>query len=92
MLADVQQEEYPYGLRISLGEDELAKLGVTGLPAIDTDMRLSALVCVVSISQHENQGGKPERRVELQIEQMALAGAAEDDAAESMYPTMSKRG
>ena len=52
-----------------------------------------ALVCVVGVSQNESQGEDgPYRTVELQIEQMALAPAKEEDdeqsAANAMYPSM----
>lgn len=90
MLAPEMQDEYPYGLRISLGNEELAKLGIKELPAIDTEMKLTALVCVVGITQSDSANGEPYRNVELQIEQMALAPAKEEDnaTAKAMYPSM----
>lgn len=96
MIAPEMVDEYPYGLRISLDNATLAKLGITELPAIDSEHKLVALVCVVGVSQRESQGdGEPYRSVELQIEQMALAPAKEEDdeeasgsMAKSMYPSM----
>lgn len=95
VLAPEMRDEYPYGLRIRLGNDELAKLGMTELPAIDSEMKLTALVCVVEISQSDSASGEPYRSVELQIEQMALAPAKEetgessdDSMAKAMYSTM----
>lgn len=83
-------DEYPYGLRIRLGNEELAKLGLKELPAIDTEMKLTALVCVVEISQSDFANDEPYRSVTLQIEQMALAPAKEEDnaAAKALYPSM----
>ena len=71
--------EYPYGLRICLDSESLAKLGITELPAIDAEFKITALACVVSVSQHESQGtDKPNRSVDLQIEMMQLAPAKEE--------------
>lgn len=95
VLAPEMRDEYPYGLRITLGSEELAKLGMTEMPAIDTELKLTALVCVVGVSQHDTAGGEPYRSVDLQIEQMALAPAKEeagetsdDKAAKAMYSSM----
>lgn len=76
---EASKPEYPYGLAINLDNETLAKLGITDLPAIDTDMKLVALVCVTSVSQNETQGeGEPYRSVTLQIEQMELTPAKEE--------------
>lgn len=90
MLAPEMQDEYPYGLRISLSNEELTKLGITELPAVDTEMKLTALVCVVGVGMNESQNGEPHKHVELQIEQMSLASAKEEDnaTAKAMYPSM----
>jgi len=71
--------EYPYGLRICLDNESLTKLGITELPAIDAEFKVTALACVVSVSQHESQGSdKPRCSVDLQIEMMELAPAKEE--------------
>lgn len=94
LVSPMEQDEYPYGLRIRLGNEELKKLGLTELPAIDSEHKLVALVCVVGLSMNESAGeGEPSRSIELQIEQMALAPAKEEDderkdPAKAMYPTM----
>lgn len=93
LAADVamDQPEYPYGLQIRLDNDTLKKLGIAELPAIDTEFKLVALVCVTSVSAHESQGSdEPHRSVELQIEQMELKPAKEEagenkTAADRMY-------
>ena len=96
LVSPVEQDEYPYGLRIRLDNDTLKKLGITELPAIDSEHKLMALVCVVALSMNESAGeGEPYRSVELQIEQLALMPAKEEDdegkrkdPAKAMYPTM----
>lgn len=85
---EAMQPEYPYGLRINLDGESLKKLGISEMPEIDAEFKLTALVCVVGISQHESAGGEPHRSLELQIEQMALAPASEEageSAADRMY-------
>ncbi len=93
MLSPKMQDEYPWGLRLSLDDETLTKLGMGGLPKIDAEYKLVALACVVSISQNESAEGAPRRHVELQIEQMVLAPAAEEEdegkaMAKGMYPSM----
>lgn len=92
MLAQETRDEYPWGLRISLDGETMAKLGMTELPKIDAEFKLVALVCAVSVSQSERVDGEPHRSVELQIEQMMLMPAKEEDegegTAKSMYPSM----
>lgn len=94
LVSPMEQDEYPWGLRISLDSATLAKLGITDLPAIDSEHKLVALVCVVGVSQHERADGEASRNVDLQIEQMMLMPAKEEDddepadRAKAMYPTM----
>lgn len=82
---EADRPEYPYGLRINLDGDSLKKLGMTDMPAVGTEFNLVAVVCVVGASQHESAKGDPYRSMELQIEQMALAPAADGDPADRMY-------
>lgn len=69
--------DYPWGLRISLGESEMRKLEVENMPEVGEYVALRAVARVTSVSSNEI-GGKPERRVELQIEQL---GFVEDSDA-----------
>lgn len=92
MLAEETRDEYPWGLRLSLDDETLTKLGMTELPAIDAEFKLVALACVVSVSQSERVDGEPHRSVELQLEQMLLVPGKEEDTegdkAKAMYPSM----
>lgn len=94
LVSPVEQDEYPWGLRIVLDNDTLKKLGIAQLPAIDSEHKLVALACVVGITMNESAGDdEPTRSITLQIEQLALAPAKEeddsqDDPARAMYPSM----
>lgn len=92
-LVPTERDEYPYGLCISLDEGSLEKLGISMLPAVGADVKLVAIACVVTVSQHECQGDeKPNRCVSLQIEKLAVLPSkgddSKDDKAGGMYPTM----
>lgn len=78
-------DEYPYGLRLRLGEEEIDKLG-EDLPAVDTEMALVAVVKVTSVSSNESAGGGKNRSVELQVTKMCLeAPSKAKSAAAALY-------
>lgn len=82
MLASpASSEEYPYGLRLSLGQEELTKLGIEALPAVGTEMRLVAMVKVVSASSSEYEGEGERRDMSMQITKMQLGGDDKDIAS-----------
>lgn len=82
------QPDYPYGLRISLTERELDKLGLEEDPEIGDYIDLRAFACVTSASREQSANG-PRRRIELTIERLAIEdedreemGGGEDERAE----------
>lgn len=78
--------KYPWGLRITLDDDSLAKLGITQLPAVGTTMTLNATVEVCSTSAYADKEGEPENSVSLQITAMELNGERDtSDAATMLY-------
>lgn len=81
-IAESDEPEYPYGLRISLDSDALAKLGLTELPKVGTAMTLQARVEVVAVSQYE-QKDETNRSVELQVTDMELDTPRD---AKNLYP------
>lgn len=82
---EAEAPKYPWGLCIDLNEDSLAKLGITALPEVGSDMNIIARAEVVSASESQYQGDKEKRRsVSLQITEMAVA-AATRDAASALY-------
>lgn len=64
------KQEYPWGLQVRLGEDELKKLGIE-LPAVGEELMLHAKVKVCTVSSHETDAGV-NRHLELQITDMAV--------------------
>lgn len=66
--------QYPPGLRISLCEEVLQKLGLDEPPDVGDILDLRAFACVTSYS---NDGSG--RRVELQIERLAVENETTED-------------
>lgn len=62
--------DYPYGLRLSLDQDALEKLGIE-LPDVGDTFFVVAIATVQSISEHQSEGDTSQN-VELQIEQLSL--------------------
>ena len=67
-----QGPEYPYGLRLSLDEDSLEKLGIEELLEAGKSVHVVAKAEIVSVSHQESAHGKPHRSVELQITDLAV--------------------
>lgn len=62
--------EYPYGLRLSLDDDSLNKLGIA-TPEHGQEFRVVGSGCVKSVSVNENEHGM-RRHVEVQLEKLLL--------------------
>jgi hypothetical protein len=75
-IAMPNREKYPYGLRLSLGDDELKKLGLDADCDEGDYLDIRAFATVKSV--HKEAGNS---RVELQIEKMSVE--CEDDESES---------
>ena len=65
-------QEYPYGLGLSLDNDTLAKLGIKDLPELGEVMTLVAKVEVVSLSENSSKDNEDHKNVGLQITDMEL--------------------
>lgn len=76
MPGEVEYDEpmYPYGLCLHLGQDEMEKLGITALPAVGSEMTITAKVFVKGTSAYETQGGK-DMSMDLQITDMEITPA-----------------
>src|ERR1700680_4667311 len=80
MPCTMDQPLYPYGLCLSLGQDELDKLGFgKGDLAVSDMVHLHCLASVTSVSEHDNIHSRPSCRVELQVTHIS---AVEDEAEE----------
>lgn len=64
-------EDYSYGTRLSLGKDELEKLGIKDMPKVGTKFKLEAEVEVVSVSANAGKD-HDSRDMGLQITAMCL--------------------
>jgi hypothetical protein len=75
------REEYPYGLRIRLGNQELEKLNIdlSGMSVGDS-VAIIAQATVTGLSENEYKDGKDKTMVErdcsLQIEKLTIEAAA----------------
>lgn len=67
-----REEEYPRGLRLHLGEEELAKLGLEKL-AVGSEMMLEGCVKVTACEESQYEGGEMHRSCQLQLTKMALS-------------------
>lgn len=76
------QEDYHHGLSVSLGHEELSKLGIHTMPQVGDKFHMHAHAHVTSAHEHSREGGKKERRIELQLRKMAVQNAGEQDTHE----------
>ena len=86
--AEMESPEYPYGLTIDLDDDSLAKLGITSLPKVGSEMMITAKCVVKGVSSNQYQGSDEEFRVCLQITDMDVGqteNAQNDNRASKLY-------
>tara|TARA_B100000378_G_scaffold149855_1_gene120966 strand:+ start:878 stop:1252 length:375 start_codon:yes stop_codon:yes gene_type:complete len=76
---------YSYGLCISLGKEELEKLGIEKLPEAGSEMMLMAKAYVKTVRESQEKDGV-EQNVELQICAMAIEPIDKTgDQADGLY-------
>lgn len=78
------QPDYPWGTCITLGEDELEKIGMSTLPMAGALAVVEAQAVVKSVRE-ETVDGKVVRSLELQLTDIAVAAAGGRSAAEKLY-------
>jgi hypothetical protein len=89
-LAD--EPKYPWGLQVTLENEQLEKLGVDKLPSVGTTLTLTAKVEVCSTGEYQAQRGGEERRsVQLQITSLALSGAESAVSGDDIYGDSKKK-
>ena len=81
-MGDDEGPKYPYGLKICLNEECIAKLEMASMPDVGTTLNLSAVVEVCEVGQYQKENGEKERRLDLQITDMELMAAKEEKTAE----------
>lgn len=87
------QERYPYGLRINLGQDEIEKLKISKLPSVGDPFTIEAVGYVCDVSQSETEGNGKRSSLCIQITDMELDEGVEPDddeqqesKADRLYP------
>jgi|TARA_B100000287_G_scaffold310230_1_gene293486 hypothetical protein len=76
---------YSYGLCISLGREELEKLGIEKLPQAGSDMMIKAITYVKTVRESKEKDGV-EQNVELQICAMGIEPFDKSgDQADGLY-------
>lgn len=81
---------YSYGLCISLGREELEKLGIEKLPEAGAEMMIKAITYVKTVRESKEKDGV-EQNVELQICAMGIEPFDKSkDQAKGMYETSTK--
>jgi hypothetical protein len=79
-------DEYPYGLRLCLCEEEMEKLGIDNLPAIGKEVTVTAKAKVVRVSSNATEGQEEEHMsLELQVIEMGIDGIGGKSAAATLY-------
>jgi len=63
-------EEYPYGLRLRLTEEDMKKIGLD-MPKVGEMVHIMAMTKVVSVHAHDSEDGGASQGVELQITHMS---------------------
>lgn len=71
--------KYPYGLAITLSDDQLEKLDLDDDCEVGDELNVFASARVTSKSETTDSDGKKCCRIELQIEQLALDDNDDDD-------------
>lgn len=69
---------YPYGLRLSLGNDELKKLPGLKKADMNNAVTIRAVGHIVAMRQNETQEGN-DRSIEIQIEKLSINGEEDSE-------------
>lgn len=76
---------YPYGLCISLCDDELEKLGLDDNVNVGDMLHMHCLAEVTSVSKRDDSNNGPSCRIELQIKFIAAEDEDEENEEEDKY-------
>lgn len=70
---------YPYGLKITLDQEQLEKLGITDLPSVGDYATISAKCEVCHVSENQYEDGQTSKSLSLQITDLAVGGLSEEE-------------
>lgn len=87
-----ESPDYPWGLRITLNDEQIEVLGIKSLPAVGAPVAIEAIGTVQSVSDEAVDNGKSNRRIELQITDLALAAPGTDKFARMYEGDPSMKG
>lgn len=79
--------DYPWGLCLNLGKDELDKLGIKDMPAVGDEFHVYCVCKVTRVSQSASEQGEDSKGVELQITSM---GAMREDETKETQTAFTK--
>lgn len=72
--------EYPVGLRITLGEEEIKKLLMKEFPQVGEELQLNAEAKVIEVGEDTEKGDQERRRLVLQITSLGLYADKKSDS------------
>jgi len=74
-----EKPEYPYGLKITLEDEQLKALGIKALPGLEQMVKLSGKGVVCSISASDSEYGS-HRCLSIQITDLEVSMVGKSDA------------
>lgn len=83
-IEEPDEPKYPYGLRLSLDEESMQKLGLEGLLQVGSVVTIMAKAKVVGASENEILD-ETERRIDIQITDMAPPAQPGATMADRLY-------
>ena len=83
-------QQYPWGLEITLEDDALKKLGMDHLPEVGVECKITGLGKVTSVSESASEKNET-RSVRIQITKLALVHDDGEEAFERGYRKTSRK-
>ena len=71
--------DYPWGLCLNLGKEELDKLGIKDLPKVGDEFHMYAVGKVTRVHQSASEQGEDSRGIELQITHMGTMHEGDEE-------------
>ncbi|WP_076738223.1 capsid staple protein [Cronobacter sakazakii] len=85
------RDEYPWGLRISLDNETIKRLGIDArmMPSVGDVISIAGMAKVVSVSTHSSDGDEQRSSIDLQVTDLAMMPPKRDEGRElknAFYP------